>query len=265
MDRDLVADILAMPWPKNEGVTKDVSSKKLRIQALSIALRHGRPLAVIDEFRALIEGDGKAGTLTDSNHLARLIPFFGTIMEKRSKALKFYSTANIFDGLSADGEWALSIMRGVKVGTFELVQLLLRARHTDAPYDHKVLNAILLESYNNAPQGFATLNRFLIHDDAAVNNKSCDLLIAAFFSLAQSFSCQCHVMERIGIELDTELVDSFFSSWMALHKNALKRISLCRQFTRTKFPSHNAIKVLFGSPFRISYSPVCLSLTYLPL
>lgn len=250
-DRDLTTEILSMAWPSHEGAFDDAKSKKLRIEALGIALSNGRPLKVIEEFRVLIEGDGTSGTLSDSSHLAKLIPLYGRAIDAALTKKKFYSVGIVFDGLSDKGNWVSVLMRGVLVGeSMQLVQELLDIPHSSAPYNHAVLNKILikaiakLQDSNYEQDGPAhDLVRFFMHDDAGVNNLSCEYLTAGLFTLAMDFSCLEHVKYRVGENTSMSLLEKFRALWLALFKNADKRRHLFRELTGLPFPSFNAIKV----------------------
>lgn len=130
-DSELENQILSSEWPKNEGAFLDLPSKVLRVKALGNVLRHGRPLAVLDEMRALIEGDGSYGSLTDSSRMANLIPLFGKALDTALSKKRFYSVSLIFDGLSEKGNWVSVLFRGVLVGeSMTVVQGLLDMPHT---------------------------------------------------------------------------------------------------------------------------------------
>lgn len=249
-DQTLVAQILSMPWPKGEGAYLDLATKKLRIEALAAVLEHGRPLSVLDEFRHLVERDGADGTLTDSSHMANLIPLFGEAMDAKLAKMKFYSIGIIFDGLSSQGDWVSVLLRGVLVGeSMEVVQLLLDMPHTSSAYNHTALNQILLHAIGKlrhqlGPSESGTdLIRFFIHDDAQVNKKSVRFLREGLYVNSMDISCLCHVLERIGEKLNCPLPTRFMSLWLTFFSNANKRISLFRELTNAKFPSYNRIKV----------------------
>jgi hypothetical protein len=247
----LTSSILSMEWPKAEGAFLDVKSKVLRVKALDRVLKNGRPLAVLDEFRDLIEGDGTSGTLTDSSHMSNLIPLYGVAMDKALSEKKFYSAALVFDGLSDKGNWVPTLFRGVLKGTFTLAQGLLDMPHTSKPYDHSLLNSIIIKAAfklercgDSLEFPLSRLIQFLIHDDAEVNNLASSLLIGALFQRAQSVSCQCHVQYRIGECVCMPEVEKFLSHWLAIFKNADKRREIYRERTHLAFPSFNKIKVL---------------------
>ncbi len=255
-DSRLVDKLLKMPWPQNEGAYIDLDSKKLRFQALDVILSNGRPFAVLDEFRPLIEGDGSRGSLTDSNHLANLMPMFKIQLDLDLKEKRFCSMSLIFDGLSEKGSWVSILCRGVLAGySMQIEQHLLDMPHTSSPYNHAVLNKFILVACQliqgcgeGADPSDTEFVRFLVHDDAEVNNKSCDLLIGGLFYLAKDISCICHVLYRIGERTAAPLVEKFESLWLAIFKNADKRRNLFRQLTQLSFPSFNKIKVpLFNS------------------
>jgi hypothetical protein len=241
-----------MKWPAHEGAFLDVHSKKLRIEALGIALENGRPIAVISEFGGLIERDGSHGTLGDPSHLSKLIFLFGKFLDEALQRKKFYSVGIPFDGLSEKGNWVSVLMRGVEVGeSMQVIQELLDMPHTSAPYNHAVLNKIILKAASKL-QGSAEgpqeepghdLVRFLMHDDAEVNNCSAEFLKAGVFTLAMDFSCLEHVKYRVGENTAMPLLEKFRSLWLSVFKNADKRRHLYRQITNLPFPSFNAIKV----------------------
>lgn len=243
-DQSFVSQILAMPWPKHEGTTLDPASKLLRVKALSIALSHGRPLALVDEFRELIEGNGNRGTLTTSKHLGQLIPLFGKSLDSNLAALKLYSVGIIFDGLSKDGEWVSVLLRGVEIGeSMVLKQVLLAMVHNDTPYDHAVLNGILIPAIAKVGHLGNDCVRFFIHDDASVNSKSTNFLIGGLFTSAFDLKCMCHILDRVGSHILCPLMDEFCSLWQSIFKNSSKRINLFRKLAKAKFPSYNQIKV----------------------
>jgi hypothetical protein len=105
--------VMNQPWPKGEGVNLSPQTKALRIKALMTALEHRRPLAVLDEFRTFIDGDGSGGTLTSSSHLALLLPLVENYLDQEIKAMRFHSLSVIFDGASDDGERVLVLVHGV--------------------------------------------------------------------------------------------------------------------------------------------------------
>lgn len=253
-DKLILDELLKLPWPDGEGAYLDLPSKKLRFEVLCIAVENGRPLAVLDEFRHLLERDGAYGRLTDSDHLANLLPLIGVVMDRRLQKKRFISLGVVFDGLSEKGSWVSVLGRGVLAGEESLVdQFLLDMPHTSAPYNHAVLNRILLKAISKIQECTddakkledknVDLIRFLIHDDAEVNNKSCDFLRSGIFVDALTFSCLCHVKYRVGGSTTCDLVESFDGLFVAVFKNADKRRHLFRQMTGLSFPSRNKIKV----------------------
>lgn len=249
-DTGLVEKLLNMPWPQKEGAFLDYESKKLRFQTLEVVLAHGRPFAVVDEFRCLIES-GTRGSLTDSDHLANLLPMFKTQLDSDLHAKRFCSMAFIFDGLSDKGNWISILGRGVRADSMQIEQHLLDMPHTSAPYNHAVLNmAILTASASirgcgGGGDADVSFVRFMIHDDAEVNNKSCGFLIDGCFTNALDISCICHVLYRIGEMTEAPLVEKFAALWLAIFKNADKRRNIFRQLTKLAFPSFNKIKVQY--------------------
>lgn len=250
-NQSLIAQIMEMPWPKGEGAHLDVASKKLRIEALRIALENGRPLAVIEEFRELIEGSGESGTLTEESHLSKLIYLFGIFLDSELKTRRFISIGGVFDGLNKDGEWASSLFRGVLEGEeMILLQGLLDMPHTTAPYNHAVLNRILIKAFSKLSHcgPLEKLFRFLMHDDAAVNNLSCTHLKEGMLPAAKSISCIVHSLDRIGHNPFIPLVVEFKDDVTSIFTNADKRKFIFRRLTQLDFPSINKIKVK-NSPY----------------
>lgn len=241
--------MMAMPWPQSEGAFLTPATKLLRLSTLTAILQHGRPLAVLDELRSHIEGDGSRGTLTHSNHMGNLLPLFETELDRVLSEMKFYSLSIIFDGLSDKGNWVSVLFRGVLVGeSMHLVQGLLDMPHTSRPYDHAVLNKILIKATSKLQRcgGLRSqgedLVRFLIHDDAEVNNKTCRFLQESLFTLSMSISCLCHVEDRVGGRAEIPLLEKFQDIWYSLFKNADKRRTIFRHLTNLPFPSLNRIK-----------------------
>jgi hypothetical protein len=234
-----------MPWPKKQGAYLDISSKKLRLESLKIALENGRPLAVLDEFRGLIEGASGKGTLTDQSHMSKLIYLFGNFLDSDLGKKKFISLGGIFDGLSDDGEWVSVLYRGVEEGeAMTVIQGLLDMPHTSAPYNHAVLNSILIQGFTKLARcgPLTELLRFLMHDDAEVNNLSCKHLKDGLASNAISFSCIVHVLNRIGDNTFKKHLEDFLGDVLSLFKNAEKRKAIFRRLTKLAFPSINKIK-----------------------
>jgi hypothetical protein len=217
---------------------------------------------VIQEFRGLIERGGEDGKLTDSSHMAKLIPLFGKAYDETLKGKKFVSLGAIFDGLSDKGNWVSVLIRGVLEGEeMILEQHLLDMPHTSSPYNHAVLNKILLKAFgrllpsddsdddamdidavNEPPSKGSSLIKFLIHDDAEVNNCSCRFLIEGLFVGALDIDCLCHVLSRVGGALACTTLKRFDSIWLIFFKNADKRKHLFRRLTGLSLPSRNKIK-----------------------
>jgi hypothetical protein len=202
---------LLQPWPKREGVGIPPESKGLRLRVLTTLLEHGRPMAVADEFRELIEGDGKKGTLTSSSHLANLLGLVANFLDEELKKLKLYSASVIFDGASDHGERVVVLIRGVKVGTcMEIVQKLIALVHMDKSYTAAHLNSIISTAINRI--GFKPEDlRFFVHDDVSVNKKSTRALIEHFYTLGFDISCFAHIGERVGEFTDAPVVQPILS------------------------------------------------------
>jgi hypothetical protein len=197
---------LSQPWPKGEGANLLPKTKIFRLKVLMTALDHGRPLAVVDEYRNLLVNDGSSGTLTSAAHMAHLLPLVNLYLDHEFKSLKLYSVGIIFDGASDDGERVVSIARGVVVGeSMRIVQRLLALVHMDRSYNSATLNGIINKGLvQNGVE--ATNVAFFVHDDVSVNKKSSAELKASIYSNVFDISCFSHVDQRIGENTEAPLV-----------------------------------------------------------
>lgn len=262
-DEQLLNELLALPYPSGEGAYADPASKKMRFETILVVVENGRPVKVAEEFRKLIERDGTQGRLTDPSHMAKLIPMVGKVYDSRLKKKKIVSLGIIFDGLSDKGSWVPVVARASLEGREMIVeQFLLDMPHTSSPYNHAILNQIILKAisklddedivdYGNAdenkPKRLNELVRFFMHDDAEVNNKSGAYLREGMFLLSNEFSCGCHCLYRVGENVATELVDEFDDLFIGIFKNADKRRHLLRLLVGLSIPSRNKIKVTISA------------------
>lgn len=186
--------------------------KAFRLRALMTALDHGRPLAVLDEFKDLLVGDGSNGTLTSSAHMAHLLPLVDTYLDHEFKSHKLYSVSAIFDGASDDGERVVLLLRGVVVGeSMRIIQRLAALVHMDKAYNAATLNEII--STGMVKNGVvASMVNFFVHDDVSVNKRSAADLKATMYTRAFDISCFSHVFQRVGENTVAPLVFLLFYS-----------------------------------------------------
>jgi len=243
-------DLLAMPWPTGgNGASLDRQTKQLRLDAVRVALENGHDLDIFQEFRHLIEGDGSHGTLTDANDLEKLVPMFANLLDRELKSKQYASLAIIFDGLSDKGDRVSVLFRGVRADESMLLeQHLLDMPLSSAPYNHTVLNHILLKAIGKVREiGGAEGQcmeqiRFFVHDDADVNIKSGGFLRAGLFPKALDFTCLCQFLDRVWTVRIADSVDRFESLWYSLFRND-KRRHIFREVTALEFPAKGKMKV----------------------
>lgn len=200
---------LSQPWPKGGGVNLLPKVKAFRLRVLMTALDHGRPLAVLDEFKDLLVGDGSNGTLTNSSHMAHLLPLVDTYLDNEFKSFKFYTIGGIFDGASDDGERVVLLVRGTPVGeSMRIIQRLAALVHMDKAYNAATLNEII--STGLVKNGVtAAILKFLVHDDVSVNKRSASDLKAALYTQNFDISCYSHVFQRVGENTEALLVSYY--------------------------------------------------------
>ena len=188
------------------------ASEGLRLTAF---LKGGIPLAKADFLRPLLEVGSER--LTFSTHLASYIPFVLEVeREKLKEELKekpFISV--IFDGSMHLGEMLVVLVRFVDCN-LEICQRLVRVHVLAKSLNAQQLAREIITTLSTDLQYPSDRMLGVVRDGASVNGAAVKILRDALYTHLTNIICIPHSLDLIGRHFDTDLLESFCQSWVAL-------------------------------------------------
>ena len=211
------------------------------IETVTAFLKAGIPLAKADYLRPLLEVGSER--LKFSTHLASYIPFVLEVeLEKLKEELKekpFISV--IFDGSTNLGEMLVVLVRLVDCN-LEICPRLVRVHVLAKSLNARQLAREIITTLSTDLQYPSDRVLAVVRDGASVNGAAVKILRDAFYPHLTNIVCTPHSLDLIGRHFDTDLLDAFRQSWVALlaHSPALRLA--WKALTRESIRSYSATR-----------------------
>ena len=229
-----------------EGTTLPDEVVVFCLKCLKTLLKSGICISAIDHLRPLLEEYGER--LTGRQHLADLIPM---VLESERKFVKDSIAGKdisiVFDGTTAVREAFALVVRCVdddfKLHQY-LVRLSLAAQSLTGEQVAHLLLHTLATMYQVAPDSILAAMR----DRASVNSVAILALQPLYRSMVDG-QCFSHTLDHVGGKMETDMLDSFVSSWVMLFSHSPKTKLEWR--TRTGIASKSYSKTRWWSKFEV--------------
>lgn len=203
----------------------DPTHSLARIQAVSVLLKAGIPLAKMSYLRPLLE-EGSV-PLTDVSHLRSYIPFIHEmeVATLKSELQNHPPLTVIFDGSTYQGE-ALAVLIRYINDDFTIVQRLVRVHILAKSINGQELAREIITTLSTEMQIPASAVVGAVRDGASVNGAALRILKDVMYPDLISIICVSHTLDNVGRHMETPLLTTFLQWWVGLfsHSPATKLV-----------------------------------------
>lgn len=229
-------------FPSGEGSNLPEAHRLRRFNVVKTIMEAGIPIHKIDKLRNLLEDSNYS--LTDSSHMAKLIPLVHTeTFSHLSAAVKGQDIGCIFDGASRQGELICVVARWVQEETavplrWKVVQKLVRLHHCPVAVTGDELARILNDAIS-LRMGIPPSNIFsATHDRASVNRLGIAGL-APLWNQCFPIPCFAHLIDDAGPTFDCPSADAFMDIWHGIFAHSCHAKALFKELYDTTVQSYS--------------------------
>lgn len=218
------------------GETLPDSVRVYRVRVLTAMLKSGLALSKIDCFRDLYEENALA--LTSVPNMRQLLPFvLKREIDRIKAAIAGRAISIVFDGSTHVSEAMVIVARYLKddwVITQDVCRLMLLAKSmTGEEVARQIISVISMKM--GIPSDMIV---GAMHDRASVNEVAMRTIKVIYPNLFD-VGCFPHMLDRVGGNMKTPILNEFFKAWMGMFTHSPKTRKRWRSLTGLPPPSYS--------------------------